>query len=263
MSFGEKLSKLRKENNYTQEQLADVLNVSRQSVSKWESDLAYPETEKLIKISELFNCSLDYLMKENCDNNNSNSNNIKINSLLNLNIAERKSDKIVMGLPLYHIGKNAKGFIAIGLNAKGVISIGLLSRGIISLGLLSIGILSFGMLAIGLLVLGIFTLGIISGGCISVGFFAIGAISIGVISLGGISIGDFAIGGLAIGKYFAYGDSASGMISIGITDSYGEVLSVYSEISASDAINVRNALDEVVPNYFAWIKEIMKNFARI
>ena len=35
MSFGEKLSKLRKENNYTQEQLADVLNVSRQSVIKW------------------------------------------------------------------------------------------------------------------------------------------------------------------------------------------------------------------------------------
>ena len=63
MSFGEKLSKLRKENNYTQEQLADVLNVSRQSVSKWESDLAYPETEKIIKISELFNSSLDYLMK--------------------------------------------------------------------------------------------------------------------------------------------------------------------------------------------------------
>ena len=71
MSFGEKLSKLRKENNYTQEQLADVLNVSRQSVSKWESDLAYPETEKLIKISELFNSSLDYLMKDTNENDTS------------------------------------------------------------------------------------------------------------------------------------------------------------------------------------------------
>lgn len=64
MTLGEKLSKLRKENNITQEQLADTLGVSRQSVSKWESDLAYPETEKLIRIGAMFQCSLDYLLKE-------------------------------------------------------------------------------------------------------------------------------------------------------------------------------------------------------
>lgn len=64
MTFGEKLSKLRKESNYTQEQLADVLGVSRQSISKWESDLAYPETDKLIKIGKLFACSMDYLLDE-------------------------------------------------------------------------------------------------------------------------------------------------------------------------------------------------------
>ena len=130
MSFGEKLSKLRKENNYTQEQLADVLNVSRQSVSKWESDLAYPETEKLIKISELFNSSLDYLMKDTNENDTSknDTNNIRLCNIFNLNIKERKSEKMILGLPLYHIGKNAKGFFAIGINAKGVISIGLLSR---------------------------------------------------------------------------------------------------------------------------------------
>ena len=64
MTFGEKLSKLRKEYNYTQEQLADVLGVSRQSVSKWESDLTYPETDKLIEIGRRFECSMDYLLKE-------------------------------------------------------------------------------------------------------------------------------------------------------------------------------------------------------
>ena len=63
MTLGDKLSKLRKENNYTQEQLAGVLGVSRQSVSKWESNLAYPETDKLIRMSEMFHCSLDYLLK--------------------------------------------------------------------------------------------------------------------------------------------------------------------------------------------------------
>ena len=64
MTFGEKLSKLRKEYNYTQEQLAEILGVSRQSISKWESDTAFPETEKLIELGKLFKCSMDYLLKE-------------------------------------------------------------------------------------------------------------------------------------------------------------------------------------------------------
>lgn len=61
MTLGDELSKLRKENNYTQEQLADVLGVSRQAISKWESNITYPETEKLIRISKLFNCSRSFV----------------------------------------------------------------------------------------------------------------------------------------------------------------------------------------------------------
>ena len=67
MTFGEKLSKERKLNNYTQEQLADILRVSRQTISKWELDVAYPETDKLVKLGELFDCSMDYLLKENVE----------------------------------------------------------------------------------------------------------------------------------------------------------------------------------------------------
>ena len=67
MTTGDKLSRLRKENNYTQEQLADILGVSRQAISKWESDVAYPETDKLIRLSTLYHCSLDYLVKEDVD----------------------------------------------------------------------------------------------------------------------------------------------------------------------------------------------------
>lgn len=54
LALGKKLSRLRKENNYTQEQLAEILGVSRQSISKWESDISYPETDKLIHLSNLF-----------------------------------------------------------------------------------------------------------------------------------------------------------------------------------------------------------------
>ena len=64
MTLGEKIAKQRKELNYTQEQLADILGVSRQSISKCESDIAYPETDKLIELGKLFDCSMDYLLKE-------------------------------------------------------------------------------------------------------------------------------------------------------------------------------------------------------
>ena len=67
MTLGEKLTQLRKENNWTQEQLAELLGVSRQAVSRWESDLAYPETEKLIRLSDLYHCSLDYLLREQAE----------------------------------------------------------------------------------------------------------------------------------------------------------------------------------------------------
>lgn len=64
MNFAEKLRMIRKERNVTQEQLAELLNVSRQAVSKWESGNGYPETDKLIVISRELNVSLDYLLNE-------------------------------------------------------------------------------------------------------------------------------------------------------------------------------------------------------
>lgn len=64
MNFGEKIMMFRKGKQMTQEQLADQLDVSRQAVSKWESGLSYPETEKLIELTRVFDCSLDYLLKD-------------------------------------------------------------------------------------------------------------------------------------------------------------------------------------------------------
>lgn len=64
MSFGEKLKLVRKDRNITQEALAELLNVSRQAISKWESDNGYPETEKLLLISKTLNISIDYLMND-------------------------------------------------------------------------------------------------------------------------------------------------------------------------------------------------------
>ena len=63
MSFGENLQFLRKQKNITQEQLAERLEVSRQSVSKWESSQSYPEMEKLLQICSMFHCNMDTLMQ--------------------------------------------------------------------------------------------------------------------------------------------------------------------------------------------------------
>lgn len=64
MEFKEKLQTLRKEHHYSQEQLADQLMVSRQAVSKWESGSSYPETDKVIELSKLFQVSIDYLLND-------------------------------------------------------------------------------------------------------------------------------------------------------------------------------------------------------
>ena len=62
MNFAENLKQLRKERNLSQEDLAELLNVSRQAVSKWEQGEGYPEAEKLLFLSQTLNISLDALM---------------------------------------------------------------------------------------------------------------------------------------------------------------------------------------------------------
>ena len=63
MNFSEKLLTLRKANELTQEQLAEKLDVSRQSISKWESGQATPELDKIVALSAIFNVTTDYLLK--------------------------------------------------------------------------------------------------------------------------------------------------------------------------------------------------------
>ena len=63
MNFSEKLLTLRKSKALTQAQLAEQLNISRQSISKWESGQAIPEVDKLVELSNIFDVTTDYLLK--------------------------------------------------------------------------------------------------------------------------------------------------------------------------------------------------------
>lgn len=65
MKFADNLKKIRKDNNLSQEQLAEKLGISRQAVSKWESGQSYPEMDKVVQICNMFNYNMDELINEN------------------------------------------------------------------------------------------------------------------------------------------------------------------------------------------------------
>ena len=67
MILAEKIITLRKRMNWSQEELAEKLNISRQSVSKWEVGATIPDLDKILKMSELFGVSTDYLLKDEMD----------------------------------------------------------------------------------------------------------------------------------------------------------------------------------------------------
>ena len=64
MNLGNKISEIRKKNKMSQEEFAELFNVTRQTISSWENSKSYPDIETLIKISDKFNISLDILLKE-------------------------------------------------------------------------------------------------------------------------------------------------------------------------------------------------------
>lgn len=74
MSLGKKVAEARRMKNLTQEQLAELMAVTRQSVSRWESDVAYPDMDKIVLLSEILDVSCDYLLKDGATNDQSNSN---------------------------------------------------------------------------------------------------------------------------------------------------------------------------------------------
>ncbi len=262
MTFGAKLVKLRKENDMTQEGLADALGVSRQSVSKWESDIAFPETEKLIRIGELFEVSLDYLLKDHVTEQGRREMPKAESFSLATLLRERKSEKMIWGMPLWHIGKNAHGFFALGVKASGVFAAGFLSKGLVSFGLLSVGLFSYGVLALGLLAAGVFAFGLLATGAIAVGVIAIGAVAHGLFSLGAFSVGQFAVGALAKGHYFAMGDHASAMVAIGETQADGVLWSGVKEVALSQLSVIETILAENTPRFFGWAKKLTLLFIR-
>ena len=91
MEIGNKINQLRKLSGMTQEQLAEKLNVSRQTISKWESDSTSPDLESIVKISRIFHVSLDDLLKGGeAGVANKTDEQITLEDLMKINLHNRK-----------------------------------------------------------------------------------------------------------------------------------------------------------------------------
>ena len=101
MTFGEKLLKLRKEKGLSQETLAEQIGTTRQAVSKWENNQGFPETEKLLQLSNIFETSVDFLLKDEKASHDANEKELKrelkkrINNALNNEVANAAKENMV------------------------------------------------------------------------------------------------------------------------------------------------------------------------
>ena len=87
MTIGERLLKLRREKNISQEELANELDVSRQTISKWETDQSQPDFDKIIPLCEFFNITSDELLTGNSNIKEAKQENVKSNFARNIAIA--------------------------------------------------------------------------------------------------------------------------------------------------------------------------------
>ncbi len=270
MTTGEKIAEERKKLSYTQIQLAETLGVTRQAVSRWESDVAFPETDTLIKMSKLFGCSIDYLLdytvtdgeRPSGDTPSEKPSGVSDDNLFSVLFGsglktyfEYKSKATLFGVPLVHIN------IGLGRVAKGILSVGLCSVGVFSFGLLSLGVLSLGVLSLGLLALGSISAGVLAMGGVAFGLvIAFGGVAIGTFAFGGCAIGAFSFGGYASGSYIAVGGHATGGIAFGKEGASGSVLSVTPETYEELKPVIEEKLAEIPP-FWCGFTNLMRGMA--
>jgi transcriptional regulator with XRE-family HTH domain len=261
MSFHERLYNLRKERKMSQEDLAEIVGVSRQAVQKWESGTSNPDMNNLLTISNYFGVSLDQLIRDDLEPEVMDKKSVdqKETRMQFVTTSHRlcyeyKSSRKLFGLPLVHVN------IGFGLcKAKGIIAIGNVAIGFLSIGGLSLGLFALGGLALGILALAGLSLGIIAVGGISAGIIAIGGISIGFLSFGGVAIGKYCIGGVAAATDIAFGGVARGHIAIG-DKVHGAITIIVNNTNKVSANEIRNIILKEYPEIWRPILHLFTQF---
>lgn len=252
MTLGEKIYSLRVKNGLSQEAFGEKLGVSRQSVSKWETDQSVPELDKIVMISELFTVTTDYLLKE---------------SVAEPAFGQWKGTTAAEGSGQWNGASTAAGgagqqngaSTAAGGSGQWTKASGaeqasdlwgetsdteqdayecrgraVVKRGFsyeykskrswrgmplvhvnIGFGRSAKGVIAIGLAAKGIVAIGLAGLGVITLAPVGIGLL----LSAGVVAIGGIALGDFAIGVVAIGAFcvglFSMGALAVGQFSFG------------------------------------------------
>lgn len=263
MTLGEKIYRLRTEQGFSQETFGEKLGVSRQSVSKWETDQSVPELDKIVAISELFGVSTDHLLKDTEETNGTAKEAPAGDDLIRVEYRfgrrdhyEYKSKKMIGNLPLVHINlgfglRRAKGVIAIGTVAQGWFAIGLAAMGGLSLGIVSLGLFTIATFAFGLIAVGSFAVGVIS----------MGAVAFGIFSMGALTFGEFAFGASAHGAQVAIGDVANGKVALG----YSRAVGTYTQVSNRQPFDYESAcrmIDAHVSSNWLFFKTWAKGMIR-
>ena len=276
MNLAEKLTIQRKKSGMSQEQLAERLGITRQSVSKWEAGSSIPEISKLVAMSEIFRVSLDYLLKDyldeeknsgiaagGCRNEPYGEKRSEANQQMDEDNSrlEKKVDDLARYIKGYQYTSKTKiaGIPLVSIRfsrqlgrdgiAKGIIAIGNVAIGVISLGACSFGIISFGSIAVGLLAIG----------ALAFGLAAWGAVAIGGVAFGASAMGIYSAGASAWGQEVAVGVSAMGKTAIGETVKGTHCLTI--EQGVTTGAQIEHFLEDTNPNLWKPLRDMLTAFA--
>lgn len=287
MNFSEKLLELRRVHDLTQEQLAEQLEVSRQSVSKWESGVSIPELTKLIAIADLFDVSLDYLVRDRLPeesetgsggwsdgqsglfDESGRESGAGEKTTAAMERLEKKLDRMERELHGYeYISKKTfhgvplvcvrffprRGLVPV---AKGIIAVGNLAVGVVAAGGISVGVVSFGMIGLGLLALGGVAAGVLAFGGVAIGALAVGASAVGVVAIGASSLGVYCYGAAAVGSEIAVGDHVAGNTVVGLECDGEHVLQYYPGMTRETVraflLEYHPSLPKPLLELFSWL----------
>ena len=259
MEFRDRLFDLRRQAGLSQEELANLLGVTRQAVQTWEAGTSRPDMDNLVSLADYFKVSLDYLIlgREPAPPSAPTIVNNYYNGQPERRHYEYRSKRTLFGLPLLHIncgfGRNywAHGIIAIGNVATGFVALGGVAFGLLTLGGVSIGLL---------LALGARATGTLSIGGVAVGVLAWGGVAMGWLAVGGCAVGVYAAGGAVVGSQVAVGSAAAAQhLAIGVdADGARTILIPPGGLTGADLTAAFSAIDEACQGAPFFVPRILK-----
>lgn len=243
MEFRERLYQLRRQAGLSQEELANVLDLSRQAVQKWESGASRPDMDNLVALAEYFHVTLDYLVCGTEPAPGPGPVQPAPVCCPQWYHYEYKSSRTLFGLPLVHIN------VGRGLHwARGIVAIGNVATGLVALGGFSAGLCAVGGISAGLLSLAGIALGGAAAGGVALGAAAFGACAIGLLSVGVCAVGQFAAGISAYGNALAVGMAAlSPAVEIGREVSGQGALSLSLEVLRKNGATIAQTAAQAAP----------------